>query len=294
MRRRLLTLKYFYENRDDQKLKSFRWDNVFTAYILSVFFVALQFATSYNSSYNKMALMFAFLHFGFETSQSWHFTLSGKAAMHLSIGSVGICIFQALMVWVLPLETMGAVLALEFVATDSFSFLSALCLMYNKAMPPKIRVFAFSVSLHFIGVSIALYQQPIERYIVNITRQHGAHWFLIGAAALPQLWLCQDVIKGKLNYIGPVAYDKRKNSKFFILFSKYGACFVSVVVLPAISFILALYRTVESETGYKFAGWIWDDLISAVAWPASMFGILCTVYLRAVPYEGPSDIDKDQ
>ena len=269
----------------DRQRASFRWDNVFSAYILSIFMAALQFATSHDSTLTRMILSSIIIHFAFETSQSWYFTLSGKAPLYLSAMTITICVIEAILVWPMP-ETMAPLLNLQFLVSDSFSFVSCISMLFNKAMPQKMRIYAFSVSLHFIGPLNGVFQLH-GKYYVSADSYDGGSWAIIGFTSLIQLILCREVVRGGFNDIGPVVYDEKKNSKYFILFSKYGAPLLCFVVLPVYMFFLKRFRTVPSE-GLKwldkpFAFWIWDDIISAVFWPMAMFGILWTVYLRATP-----------
>jgi len=267
-----------------------RWDNIFTGYLLSVFVTSLQFATSHDSTWTKMIMTAAFIHFAFETSQSWHFTYSGKAAQYLSKATYIICFSEAALVWVVP-DTMHALFGLEFVVSDSFSFISAICMQFNKAMPKTMRWYAFCVTLHYIGPLHALCWLYIEWFIVY--GYDGRSWALIGFSALFSVYFCADVIRGKFNDIGPVIYDENKNSKFFIFFSKYGAPFISFLVLPAVIYIMGLLRTVDGSGGIgkTFASpeGIWDDVIAAGGWVLGMVGILYTIYLRATPYFEESD-----
>ena len=116
---------------------------------------------------------------------------------------------------------------------------------------------------------------------------------MIAFAALIQLYLCQDVVRGGYNDIGQVIYDENKNSKFFILFSKYGTVLISGLVIPGTMGILRMFRTVHEDVGAEIGApqaiWIWDDVINAVFWPMGMFGIFWTLYLRATQHVPESE-----
>ena len=159
--------------------------------------------------------MMIFVHFGFETHQSWYFVHSGKGAMYLSRASLAICLIEALLVLVIP-DTMAVILSIEFITADTFSAFTSMSLLFNKAMPTEMRVLAFSVLLHTIGVSLKLYLLPIELYVHNITPLFGAPWVFIGLAAVPQIWLCQDVIRGGINHIGPDQADYGRNFVYIL------------------------------------------------------------------------------
>ena len=270
------------KQREHAQRKHFRWDNVFTGYLLSIFVTELQFAISHDSTYTRMILMMGFIHFGFETSQSWYFTCSGKNATFLSTATIVMCIIQAVLVWIIP-DIMAVIFGLEFAVSDCFSFVSSVCLQFNKAMPKRLRYFAFCVSLHFIGVSHALYYAPTLYFIKN--GYDGTGWVMIALSSIAQIIMCRDVIRGGLNDVGPLVYDIQQNSKCFILFSKYGAPLISLTVPPGYVYILQTFRTVQgekgAEVGQQFADWIWDDIISAVAWPFAIVGILWIIHLRA-------------
>ena len=271
---------------EDKRQPAVRWDNVFTGYIISIFVTALQFAASHDSSYTRMIRTMGFIHFAFETTQSWYFMYSSKTAFYLSIVTIVICCCEAVLVWVIP-GTMGPFFSLQFVISDTLSCTSSLCMMFNKAMPRKMRLYALALCLHYIGIMDYLYQLH-HIYFVS-SYYDGASWVMIVLFSVVQLYLCQNVVRGELNDIGPVVYDENKNSKFFILFSKYGTLLLSAVVIPGIVYTFSVHGTVEerntqAEIGNIFAFWIWDDAISILFWPVAMFGIFWTLYLRATPH----------
>ena len=269
-----------------------RWDNVFTGYILAIFVTELEIGSSLTSQdvlYTKMFFMMGFIHFAFETSQSWYFIYSNKTALSLSIVTVTICVVEAILIWVIP-DTMVPIFKFQFLFSDAISCLSSLCMMFNKAMPQKMRLYALAVCLHYIGVTDLLYQIPNHLFVSS--HYDGAGWVMLGLFSLPQLFLCQNVVRGELNHIGPVIYDESKNSKFFILFSKYGTVLIAALVLPGIRITMEFFRTTEApdtnpsdaQIDGPFAVWIWDDVISVLFWPMAMFGIFWTLYLRATPH----------
>ena len=259
-----------------------RWDNVFTGYILGIFFTGLQIAVSPDVS--PMFFMAGFIHFAFETSQSWYFIYSSKTALSLSIVTITICVVEALLVWVIP-DTMVSMFKIQFLISDTLSCLSSLCMMFNKAMPQKMRLYALAVCLHYIGPIDFIYQIP--NFLFVSSYYDGAVWIMIAFFTLPQLFLCQGVVRGGYNDID-VIYDENKNSKFFILFSKYGTVLISALVMPGILSIMKVYGTVDEGAGIQVgapaASWIWDDVIHVVVWPVAMFGIFWTLYLRATPH----------
>ena len=175
----------------------------------------------------------------------------------------------------------------QFVISDTLSCLSSLCMMFNKAMPRKMRLYALAVCLHYIGVMDLMYRLHHILYVSSY--YDGASWVMLGLFSLVQLFLCQDVVRGGYNDIGPVIYDENKNSKFFILFSKYGTVLLAGFIIPGSAFVFELFKTVEETDAYPlvgntFAHWIWDDAVSILFWPVAMFGIFWTLYLRATPH----------
>merc|ERR1719206_1096097 len=259
---------------------SFRWDMVFLMYILSIAFTALTFAGSYNATYSPLLICFGFWHFGFESSLSIYFTYSGKGAVFASRVVLGICFVQGALALVFT-DAMTTIFSLEFIASDSFSAISSVCLMFNQSMPTRFKVLPFAVSLHFIGVSLKICMLPTELFESDKVPQHGANWFYIVTVAVLQIWLCRGVLSGKFNDIGRVTYDRTKNSAFFIAFCKIGAPLISFMLLPAVLFILVSLRTVEDSGNNQFASGIWDDIMLALGWPISMFAILWALYIVA-------------
>jgi len=265
------------------KQTPFRWDNVFTAYIISLFVTGLALSGSHDCTWTRLIFCFAFLHFAAETSQSWHFIHSGKTALYLSIITIVICVIEAILIWPFP-DTLAVLFNLEFLMSDSLSILTSVCLQFNNAMPPTIRVYGLIVSLHFIGVSHRLFQS-YNLYFESGTHD-GATSPLIVLAALFQLFLGRNVVRGQFNEIGAVVYDEDKNSKLFILFCKFGIPLMAFVVIPGSMVIMSMSQTAGYEgarIGDVFATGLWIDVTTYVLWPISMIGMLVTIYLRAMP-----------
>merc|ERR1719206_326641 len=145
---------------------SFRWDMVFLMYILSIAFTALTFGGSYNATYSPLLICFGFWHFGFESSLSIYFTYSGKGAVFASRVVLGICFVQGALALVFT-DAMTTIFSLEFIASDSFSAISSVCLMFNQSIPTRFKVLPFAVSLHYIGVSLKICMLPTELFESN-------------------------------------------------------------------------------------------------------------------------------
>jgi len=267
------------KNIDDQLFrgnKPLRWDIIFTNYMLSILFTGLAFGGSWNSQYSDILLMFGFFHFGFEMTISYYFIYTRKTAYILSIITISICILEGLINFGVPLL---AIFSIQFIISDCLSFMSSICLLFNKNMPNKIKILSFAVSLHFIGVSLKLYTLPVEWYEKNVIPQHGAGWFWLALFCPVQVYLCRHIICGKINYIGHVTYDEGANSKCFVYFSKIGVPMIAFIILPVITFLAAKYRTTENETNGYFALGLWLELIITLSWPICMFCILWIAYI---------------
>lgn len=95
------------------------------------------------------------------------------------------------------------------------------------------------------------------------------------------------MVRGGSNDVGPVSYDESKNSKWFILFSKYVIPLISFLVIPGGVYISTSFGKEPGNKaivlGDKLAFWIFDDIISIVSWPIGMTGILWTIYLWTTP-----------
>jgi len=275
----------------ESQSKSFRWNNVFTGYILSISFTAMQFAGSHDSTYTNMTLAAIFLHLAFETNQSLHCSYSGKCPYYLGIAAITIGFAEAVLVWFESELMMNSVFPMHFLWADTFSFCSALCLLFNKAMPRKIRVMAAAISIHFAMASISLYYIPVDFFYAEefTIKTFGAAWVMIGVASAFQIYLCRDVIRGELNHIGPVRYDEAKSSKFFILFAKIGSPLMGFVMVAAVA-IMGMYSDVERvDDSDRFADWIWDDVIFVAVWPISVLSVVWVLYLRATPFDPSSN-----
>lgn len=259
--------------------KPFGWNNVFSAYVISICLVTINFAGSPDSSYTTIIIVTVFMHFTFETIQSWHFIYSGKTALYLSRITFAIGLVEVILIFFFRDIMFPTIFVFQYVVMDSFSFITAICFMANYAIPTKLKKMAFSVTLHMIGAFLALYYIPLTDS--GESPHIGASWTYLGLASLPQIWLCQDVIRGEMNHYGPVLYDETKNSKWFILFAKYGSPLLAFVVVPLVAYGVRLFVPEhDNDDHIKFAVWIWDDVIHVISWPVGMFGFLWVLYLR--------------
>lgn len=220
-------------------------------------------------------------HFGLETTVSLHLLYSRTWAFRFSSLAMTVCFMESVAIWFLSLEHCLRLLLLQFPISDTFSLIAALCALFGGHTHQRFKILPAVLLPHSIGVIAQFAVLPTMLFVLYKVPQFGAAWWWLAAALLPTVYIAKDVIRGDCNNLGEIEYDSTKNSKYFIFFCKFGAPFLSFLVVPAIIIMMVTFRTQERSTGLSFADGIWRDLFEYLGLPMSIVAMLWIAYLWA-------------
>lgn len=239
----------------------------------------MAFSASFDCKFNSSILTWIFLHWACDTAISLHFVYPKCIAHPTSIFMAMLFCIGAVVNW-FAFPTMLAFSGPIAMSVDSFVFLSSLCLMWNKAMPRKMKILPFAISFHFVGPALRMYTLYNFFFVARDIPQHGYWWILIGVAVPFQVWFCQNVIRGQLNTIGQVKYDDNLNSKHFRRFSQILCPVLCYVIVPM---TMLMMNSTATSMPQKYPECLGNEghnrFIRILGWPLGAISALWTFYL---------------